>query len=100
MKTWPPNQLYRSLGDSQRLKPQSGSLKWSMLGPLNVHYGCVACSCGTPNSDSFVCSWNTFAPTGLPCQLRYEGLCILLHCVLLTTLEFLLFSEGNGGGMI
>ena len=84
------------------------SLCGSDLGPLHVSYGCVACSsCRTPNSgsrgvsDSFVCCWDPFPPTGLPCPAYYERRYLVLFqldipCVVNSPGRTAFFQRWNG----
>ena len=86
-RTWPQNQPRKDLRGSQRLKLHSGSLQVSVLGPLHICYGCAALGLWNSNSgrgtvsDSFACSWNHFAQTGLPHQAPI--ILVLLHLVML-----------------
>lgn len=71
-KEGPQNQITRAQSRSQQPKQNSGSL----LGPLYVCFGCLTWSsyglltvelwCA---SDSFLCLWDLFPSSGLPCPV-------------------------------
>jgi hypothetical protein len=61
-----PNQLHGVHRGSQRLKQQSWSLHWSVIGPLHTCRRCLAWSvCGLANLTPFACSWVSSSPTVL-----------------------------------
>lgn len=58
---------------------------------VNCENGCV--------SDSFPCSWSSFPPARLPCELWYEGFCFVLLYFVLPCLDVVscYFLVGDGG---
>lgn len=64
--------------------------------------------CGSPisesmcSSSSFLCSWDSLPPVGLPCPARYEGFCLVFLYIVLYLFVFCkpaLFRRGNEVGV-
>lgn len=98
----PHNQLYRIHRCWQRLKQQSQSLHWSVLGPLHTCCGCLAWGvCGLANDSHFFCLllglWLSYCAVSshLDMNVSTQSNCIFLGLVLLISLEGLLFFEGK-----
>lgn len=97
----PQNQLNQAHRGSQRLKQQSLSLHRSVLSHLQICCGYLLWGfCGLPNSGSggvygFFLGTFFLLLSCLNMRVCAESHCIVLWCVQMTSLEGMVFSEGE-----